>query len=227
MKKRPRLFSSALLIAAVGACSSSTGPFANLSANNNPDDFIFIAQTFGHSATTTLNYTWQHNSPVAQINQQMAVPGAVTLATLTGTGNIEVKDMAGKVVWTHDLKESLQDTTVTGAPGNWTVNLSFVNVNGDIIFELKRAPRDLIVTTTTTGGTGVILDDAYTLTLDGTATQSVSGTAQATFSNLSPASHTVVISGVAANCTVTDGTSRSATVPATNPVTVSFAITCI
>src|SRR6185436_2583694 len=117
MDKPVRYLYSALLVALVAGCSSSTGPFANLSANNNPDDFIFIAQTFGHTATTTLNYTWMHNSPVAQINQGTAVPGAITLAALTGSASIEVKDMAGKVVWTHDLKESLQDTTVTGAPG--------------------------------------------------------------------------------------------------------------
>src|SRR5204863_128768 len=40
------------------------------------------------------------------------------------------------------------------------------------------------------------------------------------------ASHTVVLSGVAGNCTVTGGTSRTVTVPAGGPATASVAVTC-
>src|SRR5204862_5897201 len=40
------------------------------------------------------------------------------------------------------------------------------------------------------------------------------------------ASHTVVLSGVAGNCTVTGGTSRTVTVPAGGSVTASFAVSC-
>src|SRR5207244_1780631 len=39
-------------------------------------------------------------------------------------------------------------------------------------------------------------------------------------------SHTVVLSGVAGNCSVTGGTSRTVTVPAGGSVTASFAVSC-
>src|SRR5207249_3258719 len=50
--------------------------------------------------------------------------------------------------------------------------------------------------------------------------------ATTTFSGLAPGSHTVVLSGVAANCTVSGGTSRTLSVTAGSTVSTSYAVSC-
>jgi len=85
-------------------------------------------------------------------------------------------------------------------------------------------PGSLRVTTSTTG---LSLDlDGYTATVDGTTSQTVSNNGSVTFNGLSAGSHTVVLSGVAANCSVSGGTSQSVTVPPGGTTTASFTITC-
>src|SRR5207237_7207796 len=47
-----------------------------------------------------------------------------------------------------------------------------------------------------------------------------------TFSGLSAGSHTVAISGVASNCSVSGGTSRTVSVPAGGTASTSFSVSC-
>jgi hypothetical protein len=83
---------------------------------------------------------------------------------------------------------------------------------------------NLTVSTSTTGSN---LDpDGYSVTLDGGASQAIGTNGSVTFSGLSAGSHTVVLSGVAANCTVNGGNSRTVNVPSGGTATASFAITC-
>jgi len=212
-----------LVVAAALACSSSTGPFSNLSATNNADDFVFIAQTFGRSATTTLHYTWQHTGNVAQVTLGNSALGGGALTTISGTASMTVKDAAGTQVYAHDLNGDAADTTSAGMPGSWTVDLAFTNVNGDIVFEIKKGVRDILVTAATTGTN---LDvDGYVATMDGSNSQTVGTNGAATFSAVGPGNHTIVLSGVANNCTVSGGPSRTLSVPAGVPSPVSYSIT--
>src|SRR5205823_2419647 len=72
--------------------------------------------------------------------------------------------------------------------------------------------------TVTTGTSGSNIDaDGYTVTVDGNASKSIGTNGSVTFTGLSAASHTVVLSGVASNCSVSGGTSRTVTVPAGGP----------
>ena len=73
------------------------------------------------------------------------------IAPIDGTASLVIRDAAGTQVFSHDLKGSTADTTSSGMPGNWTIDLAFTGVNGDIVFEAKRGVRDLTVSTTTTG----------------------------------------------------------------------------
>src|SRR5437764_751304 len=83
---------------------------------------------------------------------------------------------------------------------------------------------NLTVTTSTTGSN---LDpDGYTATVDGGASQAIGTNGSVTFSGLSAASHTVVLSGVASNCSVTGGTSRTVSVPAGGTASTSFSVSC-
>jgi hypothetical protein len=82
---------------------------------------------------------------------------------------------------------------------------------------------NLSVSTTTSGSN---LDpDGYTATVDGSASQSVGDNATITFPNLSAGSHTVVLSGVASNCTAGNG-SQTVTVPAGGSASAAFAVSC-
>src|SRR5213082_513862 len=83
---------------------------------------------------------------------------------------------------------------------------------------------NLTVTTSTTGSN---LDpDGYTATVDGGASQAIGTNGSVTFSGLSAASHTVVLSGVASNCSVTGGMSRTVSVPAGGTASTSFSVSC-
>ena len=86
------------------------------------------------------------------------------------------------------------------------------------------APGNLTVTTSTTGSS---LDpDGYTVTVDGALSRAIAINGSVTFTGLSAGSHSVALSGVAANCVVSGGNSKTATVPAGGTVTASFTVIC-
>jgi len=84
---------------------------------------------------------------------------------------------------------------------------------------------DLTVTTSTTGSNTD--PDGYTVTLDGNTSRAIGTNASVTFTGLSAGSHTVALSGVAGNCSVSGGTSRTVDVPAGGPASTSFAVSCV
>ena len=219
-----RFLRTMTLILLAASCSDSTSPFSNLSANNNADDFLFVAQTFDRTVTATLHYDWPHTGTVARVGLGTAVQGVGTTTPLSGSASITIHDGSGKQVYAHSLTDNLLDTTAAGTAGTWGVDLVFSGVRGDAVAELVKAPRDLIVTTTTSGTN--LSPNGYSVAVDGGTSQSISNNGSAPFSNLSAASHTVVLSSVPANCSVTGGNARMVTVPATIPTTVAFSITC-
>jgi PKD domain len=84
-------------------------------------------------------------------------------------------------------------------------------------------PGTLTVTTSTSGSS---LPSGYTVTVDGTTSQPIGINGSVTFTNLAATSHTVVLTGVPTNCTVSGGTSRTVTVPSGGTATVSYSVTC-
>lgn len=97
---------------------------------------------------------------------------------------------------------------------------------GDIALTGGSVPTtgSLDVATTTTGAS---LDpDGYTATVDGTTSRSVPTNGSVTFSDLSAGSHSVTLSGVASNCVVSEGDSRTVTVPAGGTASAAFAVSC-
>ena len=98
--------------------------------------------------------------------------------------------------------------------------------SGDITLSGSNVPATgtLNVTTSTTGTS---LDpDGYSLTVDGSTSASIGDNGSQSFPSLSSGSHSVTISGVAANCTVSGGTTQSANVPAGGAATVAFQVSC-
>src|SRR5437763_14217418 len=66
----------------------------------------------------------------------------------------------------------------------------------------------------------------YTVTVDGSQSQTIGANSSVTFSSLSAGSHGVALTNVAGNCSVSGGTSRIATVPSGGTATVVYSISC-
>src|SRR5207249_1932340 len=84
----------------------------------------------------------------------------------------------------------------------------------------------LSVTTATSGASGDLDPNGYTVTLDGTTSRAIGINGSVTFTGLTPGSHTVVLSGAASNCTVSGGTSRTVSVTAGSTASNSYSISC-
>src|SRR5213596_3391867 len=96
---------------------------------------------------------------------------------------------------------------------------------GDIVKSTTSSPTtgQLTVTTSTTGTS---LPSGYTVTVDGTTSQSIGINRSVTFTGLTATSHTVALSGVPTNCSVSGGTSQTVTVPAGGTATSAFSLSC-
>jgi hypothetical protein len=86
------------------------------------------------------------------------------------------------------------------------------------------APGTVTVTTTTTGSS---LDpDGYTVRLDGGSNRAIAVNGNVTYANVAAGSHTIALSGVAANCSVEGGMTRTVTVPSGGSTSAAFAVNC-
>ena len=82
---------------------------------------------------------------------------------------------------------------------------------------------DLTVAASTTGSS---LDpDGYTVTVDGSS-QAVATNGSITFAGLAQGSHTVSLSGVASNCTVSGSNPRTISVPGGGTASTTFSVSC-
>jgi hypothetical protein len=80
------------------------------------------------------------------------------------------------------------------------------------------------VTTSTSGGTPD--PDGYTVTVSGGGSQTIGTNSSVTFSGLAAGSHTVTLSGLASNCSVSAGASRTVAVPAGGTSSTTFSVSC-
>jgi len=145
-------------------------------------------------------------------SQPIATNGSVTFNDLpAGSHSIALSGAAANCTVT-----SANPQTVTVPPGGTataTFSVSCTATTGN-----------LTVSTSTTGSG---LDpDGYTVTLDGGSARAIGINASISYTNLTPGNHTVAISGVAANCTVSGGTSRTVSVPSGGTATTTFSVTC-
>ena len=83
---------------------------------------------------------------------------------------------------------------------------------------------DVYVSTSTTG---VDLDpDGYTVTVDGGASQPMASNGAVTFTGVAAGSHTVALSGIAGNCSVTSANPQTVTVTAGATTGAPFSLSC-
>ena len=97
--------------------------------------------------------------------------------------------------------------------------------SGDIVRStVPVTPGDLTVTTSTTGSS--FAPDSYTVTVDETNSERIGVNGSLTFTGLAPGSHSVALSEVPANCTVSGGAAQAVTVPSGGTASTTFAVTC-
>src|SRR5438046_974663 len=94
-------------------------------------------------------------------------------------------------------------------------------------FAVRAPPSGSLRVTTSTSGDNPDTD-GYTATVDGTTSQSIASNSSTgvTFTGLSVSSHTVELTGVAANCTVSGGASHTVNVTDGQTTTEPFSISC-
>jgi len=145
--------------------------------------------------------------------QALAINGSVTFTGLAaGSHNVVLSGVAGTCTVSGGTSQTITVPSGGTATTTFTVTCS-------------TPPGNLTVSTSTTGSS---LDaDGYTITVDGGSPQSVGINASVTYTNLTAGNHTVAISGVAGNCTVTGGTSRTVSVPSGGTATTTFTVTCV
>jgi hypothetical protein len=135
---------------------------------------------------------------------------------------------------TGDLVDFSVDACDNGSPGT---GVDFFRISVPIIaysesgtlaegeITLSGATKGDLEVTSVTTGSDVDLD-GYTVTVDGTTSQASGANATVRFSALTEGSHTVTLSGVAANCAPKGSNPRTVTVVAGSVVTTTFDVTC-
>jgi hypothetical protein len=79
----------------------------------------------------------------------------------------------------------------------------------------------------TTNTTGVDLDaDGYTVTVDGGANQVIAANGSVTFTQLYASSHTITLSGLSGNCTLSGSNSRAVIIAAGKTASLTFSASC-
>ena len=226
-------------------------PTARLSAASAViNDLIYVAggQTAGIGTTAALerynpaNDTWTtlRAMPVRRealsggnVNGQFCVAGG-RLAAATPTGNASPQTYCynrGTNVWARgpDLVTPRVETAsavlngalyaVGGRSSSALVTRSVTRLR------TVAAPGSLRVLTATAGPDQDA--DGYTVTLDGGVAQHIATTAEVIFDKVAVGSHTLVLSGLASNCTIGGGQSRTVLITAGTITETSFSIACV
>src|SRR5690349_5275540 len=150
-------------------------------------------------------------------SQALGVNASVTYTGLTAADHsVEISGVAS------NCTVSSANPQTASVPAGATAHLTF-----DITCAaLPPTTGDLKVTTSTTGSN---LDpDGYTVSVDGGAGQpiTINNSTGVTFTALTAGSHSVALSGVAANCTVSGGATQTVNITANQTATLAFAVTC-
>lgn len=118
---------AALLVAA--ACSGdSLAPFQP-QIGNASDNFQLQA-TNVTNVTSTRNYTWVNTGTRATINH--------STTTSMGSTLLVIRDAAGLTVYSKALSASLNEPTLAGQAGTWTIQLVLTGYSGTLNFRAQK-----------------------------------------------------------------------------------------
>jgi hypothetical protein len=154
--------------------------------------------------------------------------------TLDGTDPRPIPINGGSVTYAslpagdHTVALSGVATNCTVSGGNSRTVTVTAGATASAPFSVSCDPLPGNLTVTAATG-GVSLDqDGYTVTVDGNNPRAIPiNGGSVTYASLPAGNHTVALSGVAANCTVSGGNSRTVAVPAGGTISTGFSITCV
>ena len=155
--------------------------------------------------------------------------------TVTVDGSSSQSVGANGLVTFTGLSAGDHTVSLSGLASNCTVsgdNPRIVSLIAGVVGTTSFAVSCAVIPTTgnltvTTSTTGSSLDqDGYTVTVDGNSSKAIGTNASVTFTGLSGGDHSVALSGVASNCSVSGGNSRTVTVPAGGTASTTFAVSC-
>src|SRR6267143_5569802 len=191
---------------------TATAPFT-LSCVTPPGNLTVTTSTTGSSLDPdgyTVTVDGGPNQPIATNNST----GVTFTGLAAGSHSVELSGLAANCT----LSSANPQTVTVPAGGTATVAFTLSCVT---------PPGNLTVTTSTTGSS---LDpDGYTVTADGGPNRPIAtnNSTGVTFTGLTAGSHSVALSGVAANCTVSSANPQTVTVPAGGTATVAFTLSCV
>ncbi|HEY6158835.1 MAG TPA: hypothetical protein VIV88_15390 [Gemmatimonadales bacterium] len=146
--------------------------------------------------------------------------------------NLESQPVSANGVVTFNEPSGPHEVALYGVAANCTVggfNPRMVFPGSDLVAATAftvtcRSQGDLYVSTSTTG---VDLDpDGYTVTVDGGASQPIASNGAISFTGVATGSHTVALSGIAGNCSVTSANPQTVTVTAGATTGAPFSLSC-
>lgn len=131
------LVASSLILSLTTGCENpeeTLGPNNHVTVTNLVGHFQLTADNI-QNVTTTMTYAWQNPGIYAAIQHLSFTPHGTTLLIIT--------DAAGTEVYNGKLLYELDDRTLNGTPGAWTVTFSLDESVGQINVILDAAyPED-------------------------------------------------------------------------------------
>jgi len=116
----------------VGCGSDTTAPLANFEpeVSNVVDNFALQASDVTDVAAT-LVYSWDNTGTVASVDHSTTVSG--------GSATLVIEDASGTVVYNAPLEASMNEATLDGQTGIWTIRLVLVGYDGTLNFRVQKA----------------------------------------------------------------------------------------
>ena len=116
---------------ALAACSDPvTAPGRDPEIINATDNFQYqISDIRGYSGTQV--YTWQHSGTTAKVNQSAAIS--------SGTATLVIRDANGTQVYSRSLADNGTFVSAAGAPGTWTVSVTYTSVDATVNFRVDKS----------------------------------------------------------------------------------------
>jgi hypothetical protein len=97
---------------------------------SNVADSFSLQATGVTDVTAVIDYTWSNSGTRATINH--------STTTDAGSATLVIKDSSGVSVYSEALVPSLNETTLTGAAGLWTIEVTLTNYSGTINFSAQK-----------------------------------------------------------------------------------------
>jgi hypothetical protein len=208
-----------------------TGVPANCTVSGGSTQTVTV--TSGQTATAAYSVTCvtpPGNVDVTTSTSGSSLPSGYAVAV--DGGSSQAIGINAKVTFA-DLAVGNHTVALSGVPANCTANggttrtvtvTSGQTATASYSVSCVTPPGNVAVTTSTSGSS---LPSGYTVTVDNTSGRTIGINATQTFNGLTPGSHTVVLSGVPSNCTLSGGATRTVTVASGETAAVPYSVSCV